>query len=222
MVSKILVPLDGSPGSEAILQEAETIARAEKATIRLLHVAPPVEAIIEDDRLVAYVDQEAARVAQEVRSYLGKAAAGLFGVEVQHAVRFGDPAEEIASEALEAGADLIAMATHRRTGVRRLVEGSVAERVSRATEIPVLLVPYSPVPHAHRHTARRGFWCGSRHREVEVEFEVRGLPGFRAPADVVSCTAFEPPTAVGCRRQCLDPTFRRQWEPSLPVHTQTS
>lgn len=43
-------------------------------------------------------------------------------------------------EAESAGVDLIALATHRRTGVRRLLKGSVAEQVERATAIPVLLV----------------------------------------------------------------------------------
>lgn len=58
------------------------------------------------------------------------------------AVRFGDPAEEIVREAESVGVNLVAMATHRRTGVRRLVRGSVAEKVERATTIPVLLVHY--------------------------------------------------------------------------------
>jgi universal stress protein A len=61
---------------------------------------------------------------------------------VEAVVRFGDPVEEIVEEAESAGVDLIALATHRRTGVRRLLKGSVAERVERATAIPVLLVRY--------------------------------------------------------------------------------
>lgn len=58
------------------------------------------------------------------------------------AVRFGDPVGEIVTEAKSAGVDLIAMATHRRTGVRRLLAGSVAEQVERGTTVPVLLVRY--------------------------------------------------------------------------------
>jgi nucleotide-binding universal stress UspA family protein len=57
-------------------------------------------------------------------------------------VRFGDPAEEIVDQAEATGADLIAMATHRRTVVARLVRRGVAERVERATTVPVILVPY--------------------------------------------------------------------------------
>ena len=49
----------------------------------------------------------------------------------------------------------------------------------------------------------REVWCALYKQQVEVEFEVRGLPGFRHPCAVTSCTAFDPPTAVACRRRCL-------------------
>lgn len=84
----------------------------------------------------------AARIAQEVLASLKRAAAGLSGIEVELVVRFGEPVEEIMMEAESAGVDLIALATHRRTGVGRLLKGSVAEQVERTTTIPVLLVRY--------------------------------------------------------------------------------
>jgi hypothetical protein len=55
---------------------------------------------------------------------------------------------------------------------------------------------------------RRRFWCDQARREVEVEFEEHGLPGFRRPTAVLSCSVFEPPTAVHCRRACLDRDMR--------------
>jgi hypothetical protein len=54
---------------------------------------------------------------------------------------------------------------------------------------------------------RRRFWCNGAHRDVEVEFEERGLPGFRKTS-VLSCSVFDPPTAVRCHRNCLDPEQR--------------
>jgi hypothetical protein len=63
-------------------------------------------------------------------------------VTVAFAVRFGEPVEQIVEEAEVSGATLIAMATHRRTGIARIVKGSVAERVERTTTIPVMLVQY--------------------------------------------------------------------------------
>ena len=55
---------------------------------------------------------------------------------------------------------------------------------------------------------RRHFWCPQARREVEVEFMDEGLPGMRRSANVWSCSAFDPPTAVTCRRECADPEFR--------------
>ncbi|HLE43835.1 MAG TPA: universal stress protein [Methylomirabilota bacterium] len=138
----ILVPLDGSAGSEAVLPEVGRLAEAEGAAVRLLHVAKPVAAVMEEDRVVRYADQEAARVTQEARACLLRAAAALPGIDVDLAVRFGDPVGEIVRETERPGVKLVAMATHRRTGLGRILEGSVAERVERATRVPVLLVRY--------------------------------------------------------------------------------
>ncbi len=55
---------------------------------------------------------------------------------------------------------------------------------------------------------RRRFWCDQARSEVEVEFEEHGLPGFRRASAVLSCSVFEPPTAVHCPRACLDRHMR--------------
>jgi nucleotide-binding universal stress UspA family protein len=139
MARTILVPLDGSAGSEAVLAAVERIARVEGATVRLLHVASPVAALLVDGRVVRYADQEVARIRHQAQTYLKGVAAAL-GVDVEARVRFGDPVEEIVREAGSGGVGLVAMATRRRTGLKRLLERSVAARVKRATRVPVLLV----------------------------------------------------------------------------------
>ena len=138
----ILVPLDGSPGSESVLAAVGELARAHDARVRFLRVMSPVTAVASDERVVAFADQESERVELEVRAYFKRLAERLPGVAVAEAVRFGEPAAAIVEEAEAAGADLIAMASHRRTGLSRLVRGSVAARVERATTIPLLLVRY--------------------------------------------------------------------------------
>lgn len=50
-----------------------------------------------------------------------------------------------------------------------------------------------------------------------MELEERGWPGFRAAVAVKRCTAFEPATAIDCRRRCLDRAFRTPWTPALPL-----
>jgi nucleotide-binding universal stress UspA family protein len=140
---KILVPLDGSPGSTSVLWTVGQLARAQDARVRLLRVESPLSSVYaRDGRVIAYADQEYDRVALDDLQGLKRTAHELAGVKVETAVRFGDPATQIVEEADETGADLIAMAAHRRAGVARLVKGSVAERVERATTVPLVLVPY--------------------------------------------------------------------------------
>jgi acetoin utilization protein AcuB len=138
----ILVPLDGSSGSEVILDTIGEIARAEGASVRLLSVHPPTHEVEAGGRVVAYADQETERIEAEARAYFQRVGASLDPVPVSFAVRFGEPAEQIVEEGEAARATLIAMATHRRTGIARILKGSVAERVERTTTIPVMLVPY--------------------------------------------------------------------------------
>jgi nucleotide-binding universal stress UspA family protein len=227
MARRFLVPLDGSSGSETVLAHIADLARAASATVRLVHVAAPPESRLDlDGRVLAYADQVAAEVAYEVRRYLAARAASLPGVTVETVVRFGEPADEIVAEGERWGADLIAMASHRRQGFRRLVDGSVAERVERRSASPVLLVDHGERPPAEPpgepreggRLVRRQFWCALHRREVEVDFVEHGLPGFPRSVSVQSCSAFEPATAITCPRRCTDAAFRRQWEPALPVY----
>ena len=143
LIKTILVPLDGSAGSESVLWTVGELARAQGARVRLLRVAAAATVIrAADERVVAFADQETARVEHEEAAYLKHAARDLAGIPVETVVRFGDPAAEIVSEAEASGADLVAMATHQRSGVARVLKGSVAERVERAATVPVVLVPY--------------------------------------------------------------------------------
>jgi nucleotide-binding universal stress UspA family protein len=143
-IRKILVPLDGSLGSESVLWTVGQLARVQGARVRLVHVAPaPGARWADDDTVIAFADQETARVEYEESVNLQRAVDELEGVDVERAVRFGDdPARAIVEEAEASGADLIAMATHRRVGLTRVLKGSVAERVESATTVPVILVPY--------------------------------------------------------------------------------
>ena len=143
MYKKILVALDRASGAERALAVAADLGRANGSVIRLLHVAPVPQAVMEGGRVLAYADQESERVQHETLIYLRGVGRQLAGFAVECAVRFGDPAEEILQEATDSGADLILMATHGRTGVARLLLGSVAEAVLRRSEIPVVLVRHS-------------------------------------------------------------------------------
>lgn len=140
----IVVPLDGSAQSETVLDAVAELARAQQATVRLVHVVKPVDTgwIEKNGRVVTYVDQECERAEHRTRAYLNELAGRLPGVRIETAVRFGDPLAEIVDEAESASADLIAMARHRRGGLGQLLRRSLARRLERETTIPLLVVPY--------------------------------------------------------------------------------
>jgi len=143
MFSKILVPLDGSPGSETALPTVGALAEEHHAKVCLLYVADPVKLAVEArSRPGTYGAEALARAGTGGRALLEKAAERLPGIDVDCEVRFGQPSSVIVEEAKGSQVDAIVMATHRRRGLRRLVEGSVAEEVERRCAIPVVLVPY--------------------------------------------------------------------------------
>ena len=134
----ILVPLDGTRASEAVLPTARALAHGRRNRVRLLRVMPPVDATYDDDRVVVYLDQEAATVEAAARDYLHDVEKRLDGFPTESVVRFGDPAAEILSEAENADVALIAMAARRRSWARR----SVTARVAREAWVPVVRTAY--------------------------------------------------------------------------------
>ena len=147
----ILVPLDGSSASEAVLGIIGGVARAYDATVRLVRVLTPPEAVEAADgsRIVAFTDQEGDRLTRETQAYFRRLEARLPGIVVEGAVRFGDPVARIIEEAESVGAELIAMASRRGRGLgAQLSRRSVAKRLRRETTIPLLLLPYEERPAA--------------------------------------------------------------------------
>ena len=98
----------------------------------------------ENGRVLAYLDQQEEARTREARDYLNGIARELRGqtlpIRVNVDVRVGEPADGVTIAAVDAGADLIVMATHGRTGIRRAMVGSVAGAVLKRTGAPVLLV----------------------------------------------------------------------------------
>lgn len=152
MYDKILAPLDGSAFAEQALPHVEQIAAVEHSEIHLLSVAPLLEdqALAMVDLYPVYVyrgyliDQEdqLKHIQSELEGYLQHVSHRLqaHGHAVRTAVRFGQPAEEIMRYAEETGCSLIVMSTHGRSGLGRWVYGSVADKILRGSQVPVLLI----------------------------------------------------------------------------------
>lgn len=166
---KILITLDGSHLSEAALERAKDIVKATGAEVVLMRVGEPpprppaatrvapsppwtrdirpigpwIYAAPKDlpKATIETYDQTIERTDREMLEYLQDRAAILEGLPVKYRVAISkDAAEEIIRYAKEQEVDLIAMATHGRTGLAALLMGSVASAVVRSGVAPVMLV----------------------------------------------------------------------------------
>ena len=139
---KVLVPLDLSPLSEQILKHALALSRITSATLTLLHALEPPHYHAPDPGLVAIGTalEHDQRHAEEAERYLQRLAEHLRsqGATVQTRLVRGRHAAPAIEEAA-AGHDLVALTTHGRGGVKRLLLGSVADKVVRGAAIPVLV-----------------------------------------------------------------------------------
>jgi nucleotide-binding universal stress UspA family protein len=140
-MQRILVGLDGSPLAETILPFVESLAGKLGARVTLLHVtsvpepAPPITAHPSIDQLVARATALAREYLRGPESRLTAA-----GIDTRIAVASGDAAENIVRYAMDQRCDMIALATHGRSGVQRWAYGSVAERALQTTTVPLLLI----------------------------------------------------------------------------------
>ena len=140
MAKRILIPVDGTSASEAVLPIVADLARSAGSTIRLLDVKPVPENVVSDDgRVVAYASQEMARLETDGLCRLDGVAAPFVGVPIERVVRFGEPTEEILAEAQAWHADLVAVAGSERSWTGRLARGGVADTLLRKSPVPVLI-----------------------------------------------------------------------------------
>ena len=138
---KILVPTDMSTYSLSALQYAEIVAEVFGAEITLIHIVPGSEKSTEVKKGKGE-RQEGEMSIEESRKMISHMLMDkdLVIRSIKILVRNGSPAEEIVKAAKETDTDIIIMSTHGRTGVRRTVIGSVAEKVVRYALCPVLTV----------------------------------------------------------------------------------
>jgi nucleotide-binding universal stress UspA family protein len=128
-IRTILLPLDGSTLSSAVVPSVTEMAALFASRVVLLRVVEPTgkRASDENAKSIARLD----RLSSELETK---------GLETLSMVRHGKPAREILEAARTSEADLIAMATHGRSGISRLFSGSVTEKVLRESTCPMLVV----------------------------------------------------------------------------------
>lgn len=161
MYSRLLLPTDGSHDSHAAVEHAAVLARATGASIVVLEVIesphevwgrasaagwlPAGDGFLTDEHVAQIRDAERRAATEHLRAL--EAELHREGVErVESRVAEGKPGPAIIEAASAAGCDAIVMATHGRSGLARVLLGSVAEYVARCADCAVVLVPVGRRP----------------------------------------------------------------------------
>jgi len=143
MYSKILVPLDGSERAEAILPHAESLAKTYDAEIILLRIVEPHDSAVTPIQGVYMLDQNLLeKKVKNAEEYLAHRQKGLRlkGISNQIIVSRGKPVKGIIDVAEREQVDLVAMASHGRTGLSQVFYGSVAAGVLHRVDRPLLII----------------------------------------------------------------------------------
>jgi nucleotide-binding universal stress UspA family protein len=146
-IDHILIPLDGSDWSASIIAPATALGRltdARYTLVQTIEIITPAEAF----GTYALSDRDIDAWIQESQQYLDRIASGLRaeGLHVQTEVVIGSPAITLLNYAHDHAVDLLALATHGRSGAARLFLGSVADKLVRGAGVPVLLQRPHPAP----------------------------------------------------------------------------
>lgn len=144
MYGKILVPLDGSKRAEAVLRHVEGLALQFKSQVLLLWVVDlgaPIGVV--EPAYAGLRQREMEHETREARAYLTPLL-GQFrakGIDAHSLVAYGRTVDAILDTAEGQGVDLIAIASHGRSGLARVVYGSVAAGLLQRARRPLLLIP---------------------------------------------------------------------------------
>jgi nucleotide-binding universal stress UspA family protein len=165
---KALIPIDGSDFSESVFEDVKKLLSPDMYSLTLLEVAPipeelekvkqgvparwaeqvgydtlsdEMKCVLEPDRS-AYVERVWKQSERTILATMEEAKRNLTqaGFKVETAVCFGESAQEISGFVAYQHMDVVVMATHGRSGLGRMVMGSVAEQVLRSLHIPVMMV----------------------------------------------------------------------------------
>ncbi len=152
-MKKILIALDYNPSAQKIAETGYNLARSMNAEIVLLHVLaePAYYAAYEYSPIMGFNNfigpevLSAADTIKEIKNaavlFLAKSKEHLDDASIEIMVREGDAANTIVKTATDTSADIIVLGTHSRSGLNKILMGSVAEKVMRHSKIPLFVIP---------------------------------------------------------------------------------
>lgn len=141
-ISRVIVPLDGSELAESVLPYAATLSRGMDMSVTLVQVLPSDDFYTDGYTVIEVQPGAGDQLRADARRYMEGIARQMRDEGLSVAVQTvqGKPSSEIAEMARSTDHSMIALATHGRSGVRRLLMGSVTEAVVRESGDPVLVV----------------------------------------------------------------------------------
>lgn len=140
-MTKILVPVDGSAGSDKAVRFAISLAEGKNAEIILINVQPSyntpnIKRFFSQEQILNFQEELSKEVLEHTLEITNS-----FSIPVRTIVRSGDPGKEICLEAKESSIDFIVMGYRGLGAVKRAILGSVATHVLHETPCPVMIVP---------------------------------------------------------------------------------
>jgi nucleotide-binding universal stress UspA family protein len=142
---KILVPTDFSTGGKTALDTATSLAKERGAQLLIVHVEEPPLAYGGGELYYGLEEPDRAQLEKMLKEVVPSDAS----VVVEHRLLMGNPASAIVHFAEKEAVDMIVMPTHGRTGLARVLMGSIAEEVVRKAKCPVLIVKSAPQRRGH-------------------------------------------------------------------------
>ncbi len=185
MFTRIIVPFDGSKRAEAVLPIVRLLASAYESDVSLLQAVEFDESTLPVDYIGPMVEIKANEAREKLRTraanYLSNLQEGFDGVGVDQLVSFDEPVAAITGESSKDFLKtLVAMSTHGRTGIGRLIVGSVTDRVLHSSSNPMLIVrPEIDDEQLERETWRQG-------EAFSIHLERPDIPAhdFEGPAQI--------------------------------------
>jgi len=145
MFKHLLVPVDGSDVSKKSLKKVAELAKADGAAVTLVYVSDPLPPMVYSDSTMGYgiTQKDHIQVCEAYAKEVFKKAAAALGTSIKAKtlhISFGNLAEGILEGAKKSKADVIVMASHKRTGITGILLGSETHEVIVHTKLPVLVL----------------------------------------------------------------------------------
>ena len=146
ILEKVLVPVDFSDITDAVVKSAKFIGSKFKPKFYLLHVISPLVYVsMPESMVVDVIDAETIEEIEEIKrknaeNFLNNLAKEFEGFEVETVIEFGSPADVIVEKEEEYGVDLTILGGHEKGLVERILLGSTSEAVAKHSKRPVLVV----------------------------------------------------------------------------------